>query len=210
MLVWTLNPRMRLPKPDAMKDAVHQRRVHAEKELKVELAAAMAVSLTFDLWMSNKSEDIFAVCAHYICTTTWTLQVSLEFHKHCRNNINLHSRRGCSQVRCLDLIAVKTDSTGSALAELLRKLVDKYDLKDKVTCYVRDQGGNLKTMSEALSGLVKHHITGCVWEFDCIAHGGARLKNPSSLFINKKPRGKPLCIFQPLHILFYLWGGGVS
>jgi hypothetical protein len=79
--------------------------------------------------MSRKTEDLFAVVAHY---------VDPESYFVCHNGIGL----------------VKTTSTDAAsLLEVLRNLLSKYNLEEKVVATVKDQGANLKACIKAMESL---------------------------------------------------------
>jgi hypothetical protein len=48
--------------------------------------------------------------------------------------------------------------TGQALARNLIELLDAYDLKNKIITYVKDEGSNLNTLTNALKFVVKCEI----------------------------------------------------
>jgi hypothetical protein len=99
--------------------------------VKPQLDRALSVSLSFDLWMSRKCEDVFALLVHFLDPDTWEV-------KH----------------YALGMVAVEHTS-GAALMEVLDDLINRYNLKGKVIAYVKDEGGNLDTCTRALHELLE-------------------------------------------------------
>ncbi len=90
-----------------------------------------SVSLSFDLWMSRASEDVFALIAHFIDPDTWKA-------KH------------------LSLGMVRAEKTdGGYLAEQLLAKLKEHNLVGKVIAYVKDQGSNLNTCTDSLEEALK-------------------------------------------------------
>ncbi|KAK3233639.1 hypothetical protein CYMTET_56091 [Cymbomonas tetramitiformis] len=111
------------------------------------LEAAEIVSLTFDLWMSHKTEEMFSMFATFL-TKDWV-------PGHC------------------SLGLVKMGSTvGVDVAEQFKPIIAKHNLTKKVVAYVKEDGGNLHTCAEALSGRVSCEVLGLSKpkEGDCLAH----------------------------------------
>ncbi len=52
------------------------------------------------------------------------------------------------------------NTTMHALAKNLTKLLDKYDLKEKIISYVKDEGSNLNTMTITLKFIISCDILG--------------------------------------------------
>ncbi|KAK3280788.1 hypothetical protein CYMTET_11389 [Cymbomonas tetramitiformis] len=111
------------------------------------LNSALAVSLTFDLWMSRKGEDVFSLVAH------WTDE-NWEY-RHC--NLGL----------------VRVESTaGIDLSVVFKGILDRYNLTDRTFAYVKDDGSNLHTLARALDGIVTCKSLGITkpLQGDCLAH----------------------------------------
>jgi hypothetical protein len=90
-----------------------------------------SVALTFDLWMSRRREDVFALVAHFIDPKDWK-----------------------PQHLCLGMI--KADHTdGAHLPRMLYKCLVKYKLLGKVIAYVKDGGANLNTCTNTLREILK-------------------------------------------------------
>ncbi|KAK3249447.1 hypothetical protein CYMTET_41121 [Cymbomonas tetramitiformis] len=88
------------------------------------------VALSFDLWMSHKTDEIFSV------TATWTTRDWV--HGHCS----------------LGLVKMNNGTSGVEIAKCLASLLSKHKLSDKVVAYVKDDGKNLHTCAIALDGIV--------------------------------------------------------
>lgn len=116
------------------------------------LKKAFVVAITFDLWMSRKTEDLFAIVVHYGDPETWSIH---------HNNIGL----------------VKVEKTdGESLSDDLSAVLQKYGLPAKVIASVKDQGANLKTCIDALdsihSGICVEVFPSLLYRFEgtCNAH----------------------------------------
>ncbi|KAK3253614.1 hypothetical protein CYMTET_9274 [Cymbomonas tetramitiformis] len=148
-LVYNQDPRVVFPDRGTFRTQhLHQfsEKVFLEETLP-RLQAAETVSLTFDLWMSHKTEEIFSVVATFL-TKDWV-------PGHC------------------SLGLVKMGSTvGVDVAEQFKPIIAKHNLTKKVVAYVKDDGGNLHTCAEALSGSVSCEVLGLSKpkEGDCMAH----------------------------------------
>jgi hypothetical protein len=100
-----------------------------DERLKKELAAAIAVSLSLDLWMSRHVKDTFATVVHFI------------------------DDEGNLQSRILDVCEVDS-TTGVDLAPKFKKVCETFNLQDKTVAIVKDGGGNLAVMADAISSQV--------------------------------------------------------
>ncbi len=85
----------------------------------------MAVS--FDLWMSRKTEDNLSFDIHYI-TDDWRWQ-----HHH------------------VGILSCSDSSVGADLASRLQPGIEEFGLETKFLTIVKDGGGNLSTASKALT-----------------------------------------------------------
>jgi hypothetical protein len=118
------------------------------------LALGSVVCLSFDLWMSRKTEDVLALEAHFI-TIDWEWK-----HVH------------------LGLINCDKGTTGVQIAKQLSPILVKFGISDRVFCYIKDQGSDLHTTAQVLS----NGIQGCTvvqcklfsrkspFSSDCLAH----------------------------------------
>jgi hypothetical protein len=112
------------------------------------LKRCLSVALSFDLWMSRKCEDVFALVAHFVDPATW-------------------------EVRHLCLGMIKADQTdGRSLAGQVTECLEKHELRDKVVAYVKDQGSNLNTCTDSLCSSLTTHPMGLQkpLEGSCFAH----------------------------------------
>lgn len=98
------------------------------------LGTTDGVTVTFDLWMSKKTDDILSLDAHFI-SDDWQWR-----HQH------------------LGLVAMNGVTSGVVIAAKLRELLDRFHLKGKLFAAVFDGGANLQTARAELSRL--HHMDG--------------------------------------------------
>jgi len=89
------------------------------------IASCTTASITFDLWMSRVGFDTFALVVNFIddCWEPRHLTVGL-FEVH--------------------------DTSGVALAEIVKLLLDEFQLTKKILAWVKDEGSNLTTLERAL------------------------------------------------------------
>lgn len=99
------------------------------------IAQSAAVALTFDLWMSHRSKDLFSIIYHTLSNSfvPTTYQLGL-------------------------LTMDNTD--GESIAKVLEKVITSYGLSHIVISYVFDGGANLKKYQSALCGLITCSIDG--------------------------------------------------
>jgi len=62
-------------------------------------------------------------------------------------------------------------TTGQTLARNLIKLLDAYGLRNKIITYVKDEGSNLNTLTNALKFVVKYESLGLEESFQGICFG---------------------------------------
>jgi hypothetical protein len=93
------------------------------------------VTVTFDLWMSRAGYDTFAAVVNFV-DKSWVPQ---------------HVTMG--------LFDAPTTS-GIALAEIVKPLLEQFKLQTKVIAYVKDEGSNLKTLERALSANISCDVLG--------------------------------------------------
>ena len=82
-----------------------------------------ALAISFDLWMTQKSEEIFSLDGHFVIGA-----------------IKSHSRLGMPWS--------KGGTDGQSLSIAVKSCVDKFGLQNKVLCYTLEGGGNLKTCKD--------------------------------------------------------------
>ena len=90
---------------------------------------------TFDLWMSKGAYDIFAL-VNFLNADWVPTHVTFGLFKAC-------------------------DTSEAAMAVQLQHLLDKYNLRNWILYYIKDEGSNLATITNALKmwSVVKH----CRW-----------------------------------------------
>ena len=91
----------------------------------------IACGITFDLWMSRQTEDIFAVVVHFI-------DMEWEVKAYCLGMLKMS----------------KTD--GAALNDGFHPVVTKYGLEDKILAFVSDEGANLDTCVNSFNESIRN------------------------------------------------------
>jgi hypothetical protein len=127
-LILRLDPSVTIPSRREVREKLlpELRRWVNEEYVKPSLSKALGVCISFDLWMSRKTEDLFAVVAHYIDPESFDV---------------CHS--------CIGLVK-STNTDASSLLEDLRHLLSQYNLEGKLVATVKDQGANLKACIQAM------------------------------------------------------------
>lgn len=103
---------------------------------------SLAVSLTFDLWMSRGSKDVFSVICHW-------LDDKLDF-----------------QTRHMEMIQMDGTS-GTDIPLKLSRMLQDFNLCSKIVAHVTDGGSNLATCTRQLIGTVKFSC----FDLDISSHG---------------------------------------
>jgi hypothetical protein len=93
------------------------------------LAYCYSITTSFDLWMSKGAYDIFSLVINFL-GAKWQLE---------RITIRLFEA---------------SNSFGFTLAKDLIELLDKYDLRKKITAYVKNEIFNLNTMTTTLKSII--------------------------------------------------------
>ena len=108
-----------------------------------------AVSLSYDLWMTRRAEEIFSLDGHYITGAAKT-------HTH------------------LGMPWAKGGTDGQSLSVAVKSCIDKFHLRSKVISYTSDGGGNLKTCKDYLNEMVSNDAifnpSKPIFEQSCLAH----------------------------------------
>ena len=68
------------------------------------------------------------------------------------------------------------DTSGAAMAVQLQQLLDKYNLRNQILCYVKDEGSNLVTMTNALKSVISCEALQVVVPFEGTCFGHAMSK----------------------------------
>jgi hypothetical protein len=89
----------------------------------------------FDLWMSKGAHDVFVLVIIFLGSDWKPKHVTFGLFE-----------------------AAKT--IGQALAKNLIELLDAYGLRNKIIAYVKDEGSNLNTLTNALKSIVKCETIG--------------------------------------------------
>ena len=119
-LVWFLDPTVPFPTRADIVDKVLSGMVESGvSDLKAMLLRTAGMAVTFDLWMSKKTDDILSLSVHFI-SEEWVWQ-----HKH------------------LGLVAMNGQTTGVIIVAKLRELLQQFSLKGKLFASVLDGGAKL-------------------------------------------------------------------
>ncbi len=82
-----------------------------------------------------------------------------------------------------------TKTIGQTLVNNLKKLLDRYGLRNKIIVYVKDEGSNLKIMTIVLKFVVKCEVLGLDKSFQVSCFGHVFSKACQYPIINKKIGG---------------------
>ena len=115
------------------------------------LSACCTVTATFDLWMSKGAQDTFALVVNFLSADWEPMHVIVGLFE-------------------------ANDTTCVALAVQLRLPLEKFDLTKKVIYYVKDEGTNLGTMTQALKTVVSCDVLGQTMPFEGACFGHAMSK----------------------------------
>ena len=115
------------------------------------LSACCTVTATFDLWMSKGAQDTFALVVNFLSADWESMHVTVGLFE-------------------------ANDTTGAAFAVQLQLLLENFDLTKKVICYVKDEGTNLGTMTQALKIIVSCDMLGQTVPFEGACFGHAMSK----------------------------------
>ena len=132
-LVWFLDPTLPMPTRGDITNEVLPRMVKDCKETVCRsLETVVGASVTFDLWMSMKTDDILSVDLHFI-SHDWVWH-----HTH------------------LGLVAMNGITRGPVIAKKLKEVFEEFNMMGKLYAMVFDGGANLST---AKTELVRLHGT---------------------------------------------------
>eukprot|EP01135_Chromosphaera_perkinsii_P004032 Nk52_evm45s266 gene=Nk52_evmTU45s266 len=116
-----------------------------KKDVQCDINSSLGGSISFDLWMSRANEDVFSLCYHFV-DDDWKMK-----HKF--------------------LTLFKCDSAkGENMADLLGPCLEGFHLTEKIIAMVKDEGGTLGTMKEALGDIVNSPYIGSPLNAICYAH----------------------------------------
>jgi hypothetical protein len=142
-----------LPFPTRSKlnnDLLPQLRKEIATGIHIGLKSVRGVAVSFDLWMSRKTEDNLSFAIHYI-TEDWRWQ-----HHH------------------VGIMSCGDSSVGADIAAKLQPAIEELGLSTKIFAVVKDGGGNLFTASKALTdkNMVRCSALGrqSPYETICFAH----------------------------------------
>eukprot|EP00873_Tetraselmis_striata_P037404 jgi/Tetstr1/457668/TSEL_044215.t1 len=133
--IWFLDASMPLPsrrklREELLPDLAEKGR----RRIKEALVGVRGVAITFDLWMSRKSEDNLSVDAHFI-DRNWSWR---HFH--------------------IGIVSCKDSSAGEDIAPRMEPALTEYALCDRVVAVVKDGGGNLSTATRVLTWKMLAHL----------------------------------------------------
>jgi hypothetical protein len=152
-LVWFLDPTLPIPTRGELTNKLMPKMVQECKDsLCRSLDKVQGAAVTFDLWMSKKTDDILSVDLHYICNR-WTWQ-----HKH------------------LGLVAMNGQTKGIVVGRKLKEIFEEYNVMGKLFAMVFDGGANLSTAKTEIIRLHSDQFS-CtalgqykVYSTSCLAH----------------------------------------
>jgi hypothetical protein len=90
------------------------------------LDRVLGVAVTFDLWMSKKTDDILSIDLHFV-SSRWTWE-----HKH------------------LALVAMNGQTRGAVVAKKLKDVFDEFNVMGKLYAMVYDGGANLASAKQEI------------------------------------------------------------
>ena len=150
-LVWFLDPTLPIPTRGELTNKLMPEMVkECRDSLRRSLDKVQGAAVTFDLWMSKKTDDILSVDLHFVCNR-WTWQ-----HKH------------------LGLVALNGQTKGIVVGRKLKEIFEEYNVMGKLYAMVFDGGANLSTVKTEIIrlhgeqcnctalGQYKVHTTSCL------------------------------------------------
>ena len=119
------------------------------------ITSCQTASITFDLWMSRTGWDTFALVVNFI-DEGW---------------VPRHVTVGLFEAQ---------DTSGAALAEIVKPLLEQFKLTEKIVACVKDEGANLVTLEKALQLTVSCDVLGLPKPFSsaCFGHIMSKVCNP--------------------------------
>ena len=126
--VWFCDPTLPFPSRNKLNsELLPQLRKEVANVLHRGLKSVRGVAVSFDLWMSRKTEDNLSFDIHYITEDcTW-------HHHH------------------VGILSCNDSSVGADIAARLQPTIEEFGLSTKIFTIVKDGGGNLSTASKALT-----------------------------------------------------------
>ena len=150
-LVWFLDPTLPFPtRADITGKILPGLVSECRKSVCASLDRVLGASVTFDLWMSKKTDDILSIDLHYV-SSRWTWE-----HRH------------------LGLVAMNGQTRGIVVAKKLKDVFDDYNVMGKLYAMVFDGGANLGSAKQEIMRLRDNeycctalqekniHITSCL------------------------------------------------
>eukprot|EP00873_Tetraselmis_striata_P029194 jgi/Tetstr1/449458/TSEL_036553.t1 len=129
--IWFLDSSLPLPsRAKLTSQLLPELKEEANNRLKGLLKGVRGVALTFDLWMSRKTEDNLSVDVHFI-SSDWVWH-----HNH------------------IGILSCADSTSGEAIAGKMRPVLAEFDLSHRVVAIVKDGGANLATASRVLAGMI--------------------------------------------------------
>ena len=128
--VWFLDPTVPLPTRGDVTGTLLPRMVsECKNRVRESLQHVLGATVTFDLWMSKKTDDILSVDLHFV-DNTWVWR-----HVH------------------LGLVAMNGNTRGVVVANKLKEVFDDFNLLGRLYAMVFDGGANLSTAKNELQRL---------------------------------------------------------
>ena len=156
--VWFLDPSVPLPTRNEITGVLLPRMVNeCKNKVRDSLSTVLGAAVTFDLWMSKKTDDILSVDLHYV-DESWSWR-----HVH------------------LGLVGMNGQTRGVVVANKLKEIFDDFKLMGRLYAMVFDGGANLSTAKNELQRL--HGTSFCCTALErnklCITNCLAHLINNS-------------------------------
>ena len=122
-----LEPGYKIPSKKHFSKLIHQKHDLAKAKLCEALTAAGKIALTTDIWTSSATEAYLTVTVHYL-SPTW----------------DMHTFVLATQV-------FPEHHTGEEIAKELKRIVNSYSAREKVSAFVHDQAANMELCHRILS-----------------------------------------------------------
>ena len=129
VFVWFCDATLPFPTRSKLNnDRLPQLRKEIDNVIHMGLKSVRGVAVSFDLWMSRKTEDNLSFDIHYITDDWWW------------------------QLHHVGILSCSDSSVGADIASRLQPAIEEFGLATKILSIVKDGGGNLSTASKALTG----------------------------------------------------------
>ena len=139
-----LRENIKIPHNNRIRSLLDERVANIECHMVEDLPANAKVSISMDCWTSPNNLAFLAIMTYYI-NNDWTLREVLLGFEHLSGK---HS--------------------GPNMASVVNRVLDQYDLKDRLQAVTTDNASNNSTMAAALRTTCSQFKQGC--HLPCLAH----------------------------------------